>query len=251
MEKFDPLQKFKFDNDNGDAYLNQLKDFLIPYSNLHNFFYLVPKEHIDMKINKDVIKNQLHDCLTFSSSLLNIINMYIPDYDYDLPEVQEFIIPARQALISGFILREFLNTKIENTITPILFPNVSGEHLRPIIRYMKHQNGIPGQIPTTPLHYRQMRLILNDEWVANFCEEFTPDLIPDFILKTKFDSYTKEEKDLIPKQREYFWKVISTSCCELEIVCLTFILCAKSSTIIKGIPPNKIKGIISGTYEIN
>ena len=251
MAKFNPLQKFNFNEDNGNVHVNQLAEFLLPYSELHNFFYLVPKEHINLKINRKEINTQLYDYLMcLSSPLLNIINMYIPDYNYESPEVQEFIIPTKQALISGFILREFLNNKITDTITAIPFPNVSADHLRPIIKYMKHQNGIPGQIPQSPIMYRPMRTMLNDEWVANFCEEFTPDIIPDFDLKTKFESYTKEEKDLISKQREDFWKVITTSCQEFEIVCLTFILCAKASTMIKGISGNKIKGICNGTYEI-
>jgi len=115
---------------------------------------------------------------------------------------------------------------------------------------MNHQDGIPSQIPSPPITSKKMSDIVKDSWVAKFCDDFTKDLyVNEKDNKLQYETYTKEQKDKICGTRTEFYDVITASN-YMEITDLLHILSAKVATMIKQTPVEKMKGIVTGTHEI-
>jgi hypothetical protein len=173
---------------------------------------------------------------------------FVAKVPLDSKEAQEFIVPTKCAMISSLVRRTLAK---EQGATEVPLPQVSCEALRWIVRYMIHQDGVPGQIPQDPITSKKMSDIVKDSWVAKLMDDLTPDLNPDTKDSSKiaYESYSQERKDAVPKTRDLLWD-IHTSANYMEMNCLLHIVCAKSASIIKGTPGEKIKGLLLGTFEV-
>ena len=173
---------------------------------------------------------------------------FVAKVPFDSKEAQEFVLPTKCAMISSLVRRTLAKEKGAKEVP---LPQVSAEALRWIVRYMIHQDGVPGQIPQDPITSKKMSDIVKDSWVAKLMDDLTPDLNPDAkdSSKTAYESYSQERKNGVPKTRDLLWD-IHTSANYMEMNCLLHIVCAKTASMIKGTPGEKIKGVLQGTFEV-
>src|SRR5579872_3572705 len=224
VQSLDLSQHFSVeDHDKLISYLTSYKSSISD-----NKVYLIPKEHLTV-VTKDEKES------------------YVYIYDINSSEAKDFVIPVKNGLISGMIRRTF---SMDQNAKEIPLPGVSSVSLKHIIKYMNHQDGIPSQIPSPPITSKKMSDIVKDSWVAKFCDDFTKDLyVNEKDNKLQYETYTKEQKDKICGTRTEFYDVITASN-YMEITDLLHILSAKVATMIKQTPVEKMKGIVTGTHEI-
>lgn len=126
--------------------------------------------------------------------------------------------------------------------------NVHSEYLSLIINYMEHQNGISGEIPDSPIFSKYMKDLIEDQWIVNFVEDLTPDLKEDDSGNPKYMSYSYDEKKKIPESRKFLFQLTET-CHNLQINCLTHILCSKIATMSKGYNDIERRKILHGIHD--
>lgn len=171
---------------------------------------------------------------------------------YSEKEIMTVLLETNRSLysdVNALILQYYGNKMKTIILTPQLFPDLKPNCLSYLFQYMEHQNGVKGEIPPQPLTSLRMNDIVKDEWVADFADEFTPELKLDNNGIIRYLSYSDDEKKNVVKTRELFFDVLTT-CDMFGIDCLFHILCAKLASMIKDKSANEIKGILKGTYEV-
>lgn len=154
-------------------------------------------------------------------------------HNFGDPKLKDLTLKTKCGLISKVVRKSF---ETEKKTKEIPVPGGSKHHLEMIVRYLNHQDGLPGFIPPKPITSKKMSEIVKDPWVAKFCDDF--------------ENLTIEEKKLtLPECRDFMYDTL-TLANYLDIECLIHIMCAKVASLIKGTPGEAMKGVLLGTGEI-
>lgn len=227
------LSKYDLDHtftaDDHDKLIEFLKTFDI--SQFNDKVYLAPRDHL--------IFNNPDDDTKFEFK-----------YAFGSPESLPFTVSVKNALISGLVRHALSGDKKANRV-PVPCKFATSETMKYVISYMNHQNGTPATIIPDPITSKKMKDMLKDEWLVEFVDNFTPEMKSDVKNpeKTMYDSYTLEQKQKVPETRNVM-RFVTETLNYMSITCLLYTLCAKYATMIKGVPEERMQGIIDGTYVV-
>lgn len=219
-----------FTADDNEKLIEFLKTFDV--SEFSDKVYLVPRDHLVFDNPDDDTKFEFK-------------------YAFGSQEALPFTVSVKNALISGLVRHALSGDKKANRI-PVPCKFATSNTMKYVVSYMNHQNGIPSTIIPDPITSKKMKDMLKDEWLVEFVDNFTSEMKSDIKNpeKTMYDSYTLEQKQKIPETRNVLRFVTETSN-YMSITCLLYTLCAKYATMIKGVPEEKMQGIIDGTYVVS
>jgi hypothetical protein len=154
-------------------------------------------------------------------------------YNFGASQLSNLTLKTKSGFISNFIKEAFDK---EKTTKEIPVPNGSRLHLEMIVRYLEHQDGLPGKIPSKPITSKKMSEIVSDPWIAKYCDDLD-------CLELEGKKFTLVEC------RDFLYELL-TLANYLHIECLIHILAAKVASLIRGTPGEQMKGVLLGTGEV-
>ena len=155
-------------------------------------------------------------------------------YKFGDKELKEFTLKTKSRFLSGLVKDAFDKEKKTQEI-PV--PGGSAEHLKQLVRYLVHLDGLPGQVPSMPLTSKIWQILLRMDGLLNGLMI----LIQLFLMTIK--------RLNLSKCRQFLYDTLSLAD-YLSINCAVHVLAARVAALIKGEAPEKLKGILKGTNEI-